>query len=115
MIVQASVTWCLCCTRMNVGANSEKNISQNNHLNVLKFSGYVIPSTVNMKNFKSHTSVGVYATCRAQELVNLAVGTQCLTFATSNEWHQQVFSKHFYIHLQNVCLHTTTWLPMDGF
>ena len=31
---------------------------------------------------KSHSSVGVYATWRDQKLVNLAGGTQCLTFAS---------------------------------
>jgi hypothetical protein len=58
-----------------VGANSEKYISQTNFVNAFEFAGYVISSVMNMKNFKPHSSVDVYATCRDQKLVNLAVGT----------------------------------------
>ena len=79
MILQAFVISCLRCTYMIVGANSEKYMSQNNFLNVLKLAGYVIPSIMTMKNFKLHSSASAYAMCRDQKLVNMLVGTQCLT------------------------------------
>ena len=63
----------------------KKYISQNNFLYVFRLAGNVILSIVNMKSFKSRSCVGVYATCRGQNLVILAGGTLCLTFATNNE------------------------------
>jgi hypothetical protein len=80
----------------------KRYISQNNFLNVFKLAGYVILSTVNMKNFKSHSWVGVYATCRGQKLMNLAVGTQFLTFATNNENGINKHSQMIFIHVHKI-------------
>jgi hypothetical protein len=53
---------------MTVGANSKKYIFQTNFVNVFKLAGYVISSIMSI-------SVDVYATCRDQKMVNVAVGT----------------------------------------
>ena len=75
---------------------------------------------------KSHYSVGVYATCRDQKLVNLVGGTQCLNFATNTEmasisilkWFSSMLTKFLNATISfliPVCLPTTTCLPLHGF
>jgi len=80
----------------------KRDISQNNFLNMFKLAGCVILSIANMKNFKPHSCVRVYATCRGQKLVNLAVRTLCLTFATNNENGIKKHSQMIFIHVHKI-------------
>jgi len=51
---------------------------------------------------KLHCSVGVYATCRDQKKVNLAGGTQCLTFATDTENGINKHSQMIFMHVHKI-------------
>jgi len=128
MILQASVTWCLCCNYITVDANSEKYISDSNCLNVFKPAGYVIPSIMNRKKFQ--VTLLCWCVCHMQrsETGEPSRGNTMPNLCNQYwKWHQYAFSNNFYASLRNskmqilvfsclsVCLHTTTWLPLDGF